>query len=144
MAKIGRDPHPIGELDIPAPADPLADEDLQLALYACYELHYRGLPGVPDEWEWEPTLLAARRQLEQHFLGALVDALGPPSGGVTAEGMDVALRAIDDADEGLSLSKHLERRGRVNPPRMSPRPLMGWLTRHSCHPEVGRRKMLLP
>jgi hypothetical protein len=111
LAALGRDPHPIGDLEIPAPADPLADEDLQLALYACYELHYRGLPGVSDEWEWEPTLLAARRQLEQHFQRALVDALGPPSGGVTAEGMDVALRAIDDADEGPSLSKHLERHG---------------------------------
>ena len=49
------------------PADPLADEDLQLALYCCYELHYRGLPGVADEWEWEPTLLALRRDMEAVF-----------------------------------------------------------------------------
>ncbi|HYM56894.1 MAG TPA: iron-containing redox enzyme family protein [Solirubrobacteraceae bacterium] len=111
LAELGRDPHPLAALDVPAFADPLADEDLQLALYACYELHYRGLPGVSDGWEWEPTLLAARRQLESHFEGALVDALGPPSGGVTAEGMDVALRGVEDADEGPSLSKHLEREG---------------------------------
>ena len=114
LAALARDPHAIGEFEIPAPEDPLADEDLQLALYACYELHYRGLPGVSDEWEWEPSLLALRRRLEQHFQSALVDALGPPSGGVTAEGMDVALRAIDDADEGPSLSKHLERHGTLS------------------------------
>jgi hypothetical protein len=27
-------------------------EDLQLALYCCYELHYRGFAGVADDWEW--------------------------------------------------------------------------------------------
>jgi hypothetical protein len=111
LAALGRDPHPLAALDVPAPADVLADEDLQLALYACYELHYRGLPGVSDGWEWEPTLLAVRRQLEGHFEGALLDVLGPPSGGVTAEGMDVALREVEDADDGPSLSKHLEREG---------------------------------
>ena len=42
--------------------DPLADEDLQLALYRCYELHYRGLPGVDDRWEWDPGLLDHRRR----------------------------------------------------------------------------------
>jgi hypothetical protein len=111
LAALGRDPHPLAALDVSAPADALADEDLQIALYACYELHYRGLPGVSDGWEWEPTLLAARRQLEGHFEGALLDALGPPSAGVTAEGMDVALRQVEDADDGPSLSKHLEHDG---------------------------------
>ncbi len=43
----------------PAPSD---DEDLQLALYLCYELHYRGLPGVDERWEWEPSLLGAARR----------------------------------------------------------------------------------
>jgi hypothetical protein len=111
LAELAHDPHPIRALEIPAPPDPLSDDDLQLALYACYELHYRGLLGVSVEWEWEPSLLAVRRQLERHFQAALVDALGPPSSGVTAEGMDVALRAVDEADDGPSLSKHLERSG---------------------------------
>ena len=39
-------------------------EDLQLALYCCYELHYRGFEGVDDRWEWEPSLLALRSVLE--------------------------------------------------------------------------------
>ena len=53
-----------------APADPYGD-DLQLALYLCYELHYRGFPGVDDELEWDPHLLRFRRQLEWRFLEAL-------------------------------------------------------------------------
>jgi hypothetical protein len=36
------------------------EEDLQLALYCLYELHYRGFEGVSDEWEWHPGLLAFR------------------------------------------------------------------------------------
>src|SRR5688572_29111289 len=65
-------------LAVPAPDDPLADEDLQLALYAMYELHYRGFDGVDEGWEWEPSLLALRRELEQVFLAAMADLAGPP------------------------------------------------------------------
>src|SRR3954453_1579971 len=93
------------------PADPLADEDLQLALYLCYELHYRGLDGVAAEWEWEPSLLALRRDLERAFEAALRAAIGDPRDRVAPEEMDVALRAIDDADDAPSLSRHLERQG---------------------------------
>ena len=46
----------------PAAADPYG-EDLQLALYLCYELHYRGLPGVPDDLEWDPNVLRLRADL---------------------------------------------------------------------------------
>src|SRR6185369_12383918 len=48
----------------PADADPYGD-DLQLALYCCYELHYRGFAGVPDDREWAPGLLALRREVER-------------------------------------------------------------------------------
>ena len=53
-----------------ATADAYGD-DLQLALYQCYELHYRGLAGVDDRWEWHPHLLSARLGWEQHFLDGL-------------------------------------------------------------------------
>jgi len=48
-------------------------EDLQLALYCCYELHYQGLPGVDDDWEWEPSVLELRSQLEGIFEAQLRD-----------------------------------------------------------------------
>ncbi len=105
------DPHALAAPDAPMPADPLSDEDLQLALYLCYELHYRGLPGVSDEWEWEPSLLALRRRLEARFEAGLLDALGAPGASVAAEDMDVALREVEEADQAPSLSRHLEREG---------------------------------
>src|SRR5258708_5792708 len=52
--------------------DPLTDDDLHLALYVCYEIHYRGFDGVDPRWEWEPFLLGFRRQLEAQFEAAAV------------------------------------------------------------------------
>ena len=96
-----------------AAADPSGDEDLQLALYLCYELHYRGLDGVDERWEWEPSLLAFRGALEREFEDALERTVprDEPSSLPAADEMDVALRAIIDADDGPSLSRHLEREG---------------------------------
>ncbi|ARF70823.1 hypothetical protein B7C62_00105 [Kitasatospora albolonga] len=51
-------------------ADPFGD-DLQLALYVLYELHYQGFAGVDEEHEWNPALLGLRRALEEPFLAAL-------------------------------------------------------------------------
>ncbi|MFD5430017.1 iron-containing redox enzyme family protein [Streptomyces sp. NPDC127084] len=51
-------------------ADPYGD-DLQLALYTCYELHYRGFGGVDAALEWDAPLIRLRRTLETHFLSAL-------------------------------------------------------------------------
>ncbi|CAL9602819.1 iron-containing redox enzyme family protein [Streptomyces sp. enrichment culture] len=67
---------PVGS-PVPGPAavrdaDPLGD-DLQLALYLCYELHYRGFDGVAPAWEWDPGLLALRRAVEDRFLAELRD-----------------------------------------------------------------------
>lgn len=59
------------------PDEPLCDDDLQLALYLCYELSYRGLEGFPDEMEWDPTLLSLRRTMEISFEAALLDAVPP-------------------------------------------------------------------
>ncbi|MBD0839631.1 iron-containing redox enzyme family protein [Streptomyces sp. TRM68416] len=50
---------------------PVYGDDLQLALYLCYELHYRGFAGVPAEREWDPDLLRVRAALEHRFLTTL-------------------------------------------------------------------------
>jgi hypothetical protein len=52
-------------------AAPAYGDDLQLALYLCYELHYRGFAGVPADREWDPDLLRTRAALEHRFLSAL-------------------------------------------------------------------------
>jgi hypothetical protein len=93
-------------------SDPLGDDDLHLALYLCYELHYRGLPGVDERWEWEPSLLRLRREWETSFEQGLLAAVGAPdAAGASAGDMDVALRGVLDQDDAPSLSSYLERSG---------------------------------
>ncbi|MER5437493.1 iron-containing redox enzyme family protein [Streptomyces sp. NPDC002790] len=62
--------HPLPGPEAIAAAPPLGD-DVQLALYLCYELHYRGFAEVPDTLEWDPDLLRVRGGLEQHMLADL-------------------------------------------------------------------------
>ena len=96
-----------------AAEDPLAGDDLHLALYVLYELHYRGFAGVDPRWEWDPALLDLRRRLEAAFEAAVVRAVGrgdEPAPAAPAD-MDLRLRAIIDADDGPSLSSHLESSG---------------------------------
>lgn len=50
--------------------------DLQLALYVCYELHYRGFARVNPRWEWNPALLHVRGRLEETFLSAVRQDVG--------------------------------------------------------------------
>jgi hypothetical protein len=88
-------------------ADPLADDDLQLALYLCFELHYRGFDGVDPEWEWSPTLLALRGVLEETFLSALAAELGPGEP-VEPEAVGDLLFRLEADDDGPSLSRRLE------------------------------------
>ncbi|HZS20461.1 MAG TPA: iron-containing redox enzyme family protein [Pseudonocardiaceae bacterium] len=98
---------PCGQIDAAtvAQADPYGD-DLQLALYCCYELHYRGFTGVCAELEWDPQLLRLRWQLEQAFLAAL-RADVPGGADVPAE-IDALLVEAPDAG---GVSHHLRRRG---------------------------------
>jgi hypothetical protein len=112
LEHLGPDLGAVPALDPAAPDDALADDDLQLALYACYELHYRGFDGVHPEWEWEPSLLALRRRLERVFEAALVASVGEPLDTVAPEEMDLALRAIADADAEQTppLSRFVEQR----------------------------------
>jgi hypothetical protein len=91
--------------------DPLVDDDLHLALYLCYELHYRGLPGVDDRWEWDPSLLDARRRLEGAFEQGLERAVTFPA---PTAGVEDELRAVLAAGNGPSLSRHMVEQGTVD------------------------------
>jgi len=87
--------------------DPLADDDLQLALYLCYELHYRSFAGVDPGWEWSPDLLEVRGVLEEVFSSALEDAVGTMDPVAPKEVGDTLFR-LEAADDGPSLSRYLE------------------------------------
>ncbi|MFF0217773.1 iron-containing redox enzyme family protein [Streptomyces vinaceus] len=90
-------------------ADPWG-EDLQLALYLLYELHYRGFDGVDDEREWDPELLRLRQALETRFLHALHTELSRAPRSVE-EAFDPLL--VEPVDLSGSLSHRLETRGEL-------------------------------
>jgi hypothetical protein len=71
--------------------------DLQLALYMCYELHYRGFDGVDPDWEWNPRLLHLRAQLERSFLAGVRRDVGPIEPGRTA-GAEMDALSIEASD----------------------------------------------
>ncbi|MFG2989262.1 iron-containing redox enzyme family protein [Streptomyces sp. NPDC048257] len=90
-------------------ADPWG-EDLQLALYLLYELHYRGFDGVDDEREWDPDLLRLRHALETRFLHALRTELS--DGPRTVEEAFAPL-LVQPADLSGSVSRRLETDGEL-------------------------------
>lgn len=94
--------------DRPIPAeDPLGSDDLHLALYLAYELHYRGLPGVPDDLEWDPRILTVRYELESAFEAGLRRAIGYRQ--VEAREVAETLGAIAAPPGKDSLSAFVER-----------------------------------
>ena len=95
------------ELPSVASGAPLSDEDLQLALYCLYELHYGGIGEVDERWEWDPWLLTVRASVESVFERALLDEVGEPCDSAAPQQMDLALRQIADGDDSPSLSKYV-------------------------------------
>ncbi len=97
-------------LPVPEDCDPYG-EDLQLALYCSYELHYRGFASVSDDREWDPTLLAGRASMERLFLAALRADVpgGPDDDDVDAELAALLVEPID----AHGVSHHLRRDGEL-------------------------------
>jgi hypothetical protein len=91
--------------------DVLDDEDLQLTLTVLYELHYRGVDGVDDAWEWDPSLLAVRATIERPFEAAVRERAGSPACPGT-DAATVARRLFELAaeDDGPSLSRYVAKR----------------------------------
>ncbi|MFB7886874.1 iron-containing redox enzyme family protein [Cellulosimicrobium cellulans] len=89
----------------------LRDDDVQLALAVLYELHYRGVHGVDDAWEWEPALLAVRARLEAPFEAAVRERAGRPACAETdAAGVARRLFELAAEDDGPSLSRYVAKR----------------------------------
>jgi len=88
--------------------DPRTDDDLHLALYLCYQLHYGGLAGVSDRLEWDPVLLAFRQVLETAFEDALLAEVEVRPAN-DARPMVDQLRDIVRSDPSTGVSGHLQR-----------------------------------
>ena len=96
-----------GLIELP---DPIADEDLQLALYVAYELHYASIREVDEGWEWSPALIAFRSALERPFEEAVAE-LVPPAEAQELDSVGEALQQIVAEDPGPPLSRYLETKG---------------------------------
>ena len=89
--------------------DPLTDDDFHLALHVVYELSYRGFADVDDAWEWDPIVIAFRRDLERRFEHRLREAIATRR---LIEGAPT-VGAVIDRFAGPSLSTHMAERGTV-------------------------------
>lgn len=79
---VGLTPPPV-----PSPGPAVwEDDDQQLALWCCYELHYRGFDDVDDDWEWHPAIIGFRGSLEQQWLAGLRE-LAAEDGAMSAGGL---------------------------------------------------------
>ncbi len=100
------------------PDEVLTDDDLQLALWTLYELHYRGFDEVPEDLEWDLELLRLRAQLEAPFEAALRRLAAPLLQGVTegltggatghADPVD-RLNAVIESPDGPSMASYVQR-----------------------------------
>ncbi len=109
-ARLRREPDDVAATPVPSASGfpVLHDDDLQLTLWICYELSYRGFADVDAGWEHTPFVTGVRRQLEDRWVSGLRDLVPP-----TAVKPDAVPRALADlvrADEGPPLAKFLQRR----------------------------------
>ena len=113
---LGNAPDGLRDLDLlPLADEALAratelvhDDDIQLTLFVLYGLHYGGVVDTDDEWEWNPSLIALRRLLEDAFeneLRAVVPV--PPLPETTSASVASALFALTGEDSGPSLSRYV-------------------------------------
>jgi len=91
------------------PDDVVRDDDLQLALWVLYELHYRGFAEVSDALEWAPDVIAFRGVLEAGLESALREMVqsvdrGDPDGPF----VDRLLEVIESG-AGPSLATYVQR-----------------------------------
>jgi hypothetical protein len=101
---------PFALWDLPAPD---GDDDLHLALYACYELGYVGFAEVDGDWESEPSLVALRGSLERRFEAALFEAIDRVPD-ATEGTVPERLQALIAADDSPSVARHLAVQGTVD------------------------------
>ena len=82
-------------------------EDAHVALWALYELHYRGFEGVEEDLEWHPDLVALRVALETAAEATLRARWTDP---VPQGPLEGALFDYVESHQGPSLSSYVQRR----------------------------------
>src|SRR4051794_7397759 len=97
--------------DLPDDVDILTDDDLHVALWTLYELHYRGFDDAPGDREWDPHLIAARGLLEERLLAEVRRVTSEWVQPALDSKGDVADRlfALTETVPGAPLSSYLQR-----------------------------------
>jgi hypothetical protein len=82
------------------------DDDLQIALFVCYAMHYRGFEEVDSAWEWHPSLIALRGELESRFETDLHELAAAPDV-IDSDGLGSYLLNLGAPTTGPSLSMYM-------------------------------------
>lgn len=114
--------HDLAAAQLPLADDIIDDGDVQLSLFCLYELHYGGLDGVTDRWEWNPGLIALRQLIEEPFEQALRDAASPYAGtdhpdsaaGLNSDAVAELLFGIAAQEGGPGMSRHVAKKATLD------------------------------
>jgi hypothetical protein len=87
---------------------PLHDDDLQMALYLCYELHYADIVGVDTRMEWSPLVLMLRAALEAEFAEAVQNVVGLDID-LAPVSVGQEIQRLVREDDGPPLSRYAEK-----------------------------------
>lgn len=90
----------------------LEDEDLQLALWALFELHYRGFEDVPADREWDVDLLRLRAGMQDRLEQELRAQTAASVAGALSESagdFPERLFALIEGADGPSVAGYLQR-----------------------------------
>jgi hypothetical protein len=91
--------------------DLLVDDDIQIALFMLYELHYLGFDDVDDAFEWNPELLRARARIEGRLEEQLRSAVSVSEHPLpTVDGVAGALFRMTAPHSGPSLSRYVAKK----------------------------------
>lgn len=111
ISAFRREPGTLGATPPVSGVDALSDDDFSLALYLCYEVHYRGITS--NNWEWDLDLLKFRAELEHAFEDRLRDEITPIELHSPAD-VASALEETILASSGPSLSSYLLNTGTLD------------------------------
>ena len=111
LSAVQREPGSLGATPSLAGIDALSDDDFSLALYLCYEMHYRGL--VSADWEWDPDLLRFRAELERALEARLRDEIDVVRPRFAFEVASM-LEELIERSTGPSLSKYMLESGSLD------------------------------
>jgi hypothetical protein len=111
IAALQRQPGTLGVTPPVSGIDALNDDDFALALYLCYELHYRAESDAG--WEWDLNLLKFRAELERVFEDRLRDEVVDIKSRFPNEVVAV-LEELIRAPSGPSLSAYLLESGTLD------------------------------